>query len=265
MRSLDLHQEPEERGQVLLHEDLAGAWCASSRQEHRSACGPLTQTLLEHCDRSRETWIHRKALGEIDIRREDLLQGERAVARKRGEPCVHGGRCHGPWNADRHVVAVAVPVIVETELGRPATKAVDRLGSIHAGTEEDDRRDPAEIGEVPFEDVERDARCDPRVNRVAAAFEHLRAGLRCKVVARADHPALPENGGPALRDSDRGCGVLGRSVPHAANDTCDARVMFFAWSGSSRGVSRHTTTAATSSSMRETRRSSSIPRWPTAR
>ena len=31
-----------------------------------------------------------------------LLEGERAVARERGEPRVRRGRRHGAWNADRH-------------------------------------------------------------------------------------------------------------------------------------------------------------------
>src|SRR5207249_1843249 len=82
---------------------------------------------------------------------------------------------------------------------RPATEPIDRLGSGHTRPEQDDRRDAAEVGQVSLEDVERDSRRDTRVDRVATALEHLRAGLRREVVARAHHPALTKDVGGALR------------------------------------------------------------------
>jgi len=90
-------------------------------------------------------------------------------------------------------------------------------GLRHAGREQDDRRDAAEVGEVALEHVERDAAGDAGIDRVAAALEHADAGGGREVVARAHHVPLGEDRGPALTDRDRRRGVLDRDLAHGTS------------------------------------------------
>jgi len=88
------------------------------------------------------------------------------------------------------------------------------LGTGHARSVDDDRRDAAEIGEVPLDDVERDARGDAGIDGAAAAWEHAQPGQRRKVVAGADHVLRTEDGGPALGDRERRRGALDPDIAH---------------------------------------------------
>ena len=214
VRSLDPREAPEQCPELALSQDLADARRPSIWQEDRRARRPLPQPLLETFDRGREPRIHGKAIAEVDRRGEHLREREPAVPRERGEPRVSGRRRHRSRHTDGHVVAVPRAVRREIERRRPVPEPVDRFRSGHPRAVHDDRRDAAEVGEVPLEDVQRDARRDARVDRVAASLEHPHSGERREVVARADHVTPREDRRATLTHRDRWRGVLDGDLTH---------------------------------------------------
>ena len=217
VRALGGDEPAEQRSELPLHEDLPDAGRTPVRQEHRRARRPLAETLGEPLDRRREPRVHREAVAELDRRREHLREREPAMAGERGQPGVRGGRGDRSFDPDGHVVAVARAVGREVQRRRPVSETVDRLGFGHPRAVDDDRRDAAEIREMPLEHVERDPRGDAGVDRVPASFEHPRAGERREVMARAHHVPGGEERGPALPHGDRWRGVLDRDLAHAKN------------------------------------------------
>ena len=214
VRALDRGEPPEERAELALHQDLAHPRRPATRKEDRRARRPLAQPLLEALDRGGEARIYGEAVTELDRRGEHLREGEPAVPRERGEPRVSGRRSHRSRHTDGHVVAVPRAVRREIERRRPVPEPVDRFRSGHPRAVHDDRRDAAEVGEVPLEDVQRDARRDARVDRVAASLEHPHSGERREVVARADHVTPREDRRATLTHRDRWRGVLDGDLTH---------------------------------------------------
>ncbi len=215
VRGLDRREAAEEIAELALHEKLADLRRPPVREEHRGARGPLTQAVLQHRDRPREPRVDREPVAELDRRREDLAEREPPVAREGGEPRVACGGRDRARCADRHRVPVLRAVRVEVERRRPPAEPVDRFGSGHPRAVDDDRRDAAEVREVPLEDVERDAGRDPCVDGAPAAREHPEPRERREVMARADHVLRAEDRGPALGDPDRWRRVLHRDLAHS--------------------------------------------------
>jgi hypothetical protein len=214
VRGLDRDEPAEEIAELALHEQLTHLRRPAVREEHRRARRPLPDAVLQHRDRSRETGIHREAVAELDRRGQDVGEREPAVPRERGEPRVACRGRDGARRADRHVVAVLRAVAVEIERGGPAPEPIDALRPGHTWSIHDDRRDTAEVGEVAFDHVERDARRDAGVDGAAPAREHPQSGQRREVVARADHVLRTEDRRPALGDRERRRGALDPDIAH---------------------------------------------------
>jgi hypothetical protein len=172
---LERDEASEERAEIVLRQDLADARRPPVREENLRARRPLPETLGEALDRRGEAGIDREAVAKLDRRSKHFRKREATVACERGQPSIGRSRSDRPRDADRHVVAVGGAIGLQVERRGPMPEAVDRLGRGHARPEHDDRRDPAEIRQVAFEDVKRNARRDAGVDRVTSPLEHPRA------------------------------------------------------------------------------------------
>jgi hypothetical protein len=96
----------------------------------------------------------------------------------------------------------------------PVPKTVERLGFGHARAEDHDRRESAEVGQVAFENVRRNARGHTSVNRLAVGFEDTDACLRRIAAGFEDTDAWLRRIAAGFEDTDA---CLGRQVVATAD------------------------------------------------
>jgi hypothetical protein len=96
----------------------------------------------------------------------------------------------------------------------PVPKTVERLGFGHARAEDHDRRESAEVGQVAFENVRRNARGHTSVDRLAVGFEDTDACLRRIAAGFEDTDACLRRIAAGFEDTDA---CLGRQVVATAD------------------------------------------------
>jgi hypothetical protein len=96
----------------------------------------------------------------------------------------------------------------------PVPKTVERLGFGHARAEDHDRRESAEVGQVAFENVRRNARGHTSVDRLAVGFEDTDACLRRIAAGFEDTDAWLRRIAAGFEDTDA---CLGRQVVATAD------------------------------------------------
>jgi hypothetical protein len=84
----------------------------------------------------------------------------------------------------------------------PVPKTVERLGFGHARAEDHDRRESAEVGQVAFENVRRNARGHTSVDRLAVGFEDTDACLRRIAAGFEDTDACLRRIAAGFEDTD---------------------------------------------------------------
>src|SRR6185437_15309002 len=99
---LDPGEATEERAEIALDEDLPDARWPPVRKEDLGARRPFAKAVGKPFDRGGEARVHRKAVAELDRRREHFCKGETAVPRESREPGIGRGRSHRALDADRH-------------------------------------------------------------------------------------------------------------------------------------------------------------------
>ena len=178
--------EPERFRQVGLHEFLTGPRRTAARQEHRGVGGPAAVFLLLRRDRGGEQRIDREPLlREADGGGGDVGEPHRAVAAQSGDPGIRRGGDDGARDTGGDFAAMLPHEQIGGQGFRPPAKARDAFDR-SVGQADDDRRDARDVHEVRLQHPERDARGDPRVDRVATGFQNGKAGRGREVMSGRD-------------------------------------------------------------------------------
>ena len=171
------------RRQVLLHEQLARLrWpLVVGRSQQGAQDGSRDRVAL---------------LGQLQRRRDHLLEAHRAVLLQRREPGVGGGRHDGPEYAHRDFAAGVPAEVLDRGRARPAPQSADGHHRVGCREVDDDGRDAAEVGAGRAHDVQRDARGHARVDGVAALREDSEARRGGEMVPRGHHVGGAHDGRP---------------------------------------------------------------------
>jgi hypothetical protein len=134
--------------------------------------------------------VARKADGGL----RDLAEAHGAEALERRDPGIGRRRHHRPQDAPRNRAAIMLlEVIARNRLG-PGAEAGDGEDAIIRGGIDDDRSNPGNVHEFRLHDPERDAACNPGVDRIAARLQDAKTGLGRKILCGGDHVACAHDG-----------------------------------------------------------------------
>ncbi len=108
----------------------------------------------------------------------DLTKAHGSVPLQRGNPGVGRARHDGAEDACRNVAGVLFLKQLQRSGLRPVTQTADRYHLTSVGQIQDDRGHPGHVHHIALHDTQGNTGGDPRINRIAAGFENVKAGVR---------------------------------------------------------------------------------------
>ena len=126
--------------------------------------------------------------------RRDLTKAHGSVALQRGDPGVGRAGHDCAENTRRNMAGVLFLKHLQRGGLRPVTQTADRRHLTPVCQIQDDRGHPGHVHQVALQDTQGNTGSHTGVNRIAAGFKNVKAGVRRQIVAGHDHVAGTPDG-----------------------------------------------------------------------
>ena len=182
-------------GQVGLFEDVARLGGLTAGQINGRVRGPALVLVGVGLDEARGKGMDGKPVPrKTDRGGRDLAKAQGSVALQRGDPGVGRAGHNGAENTRRNMAGVLFLKQLQRGGLRPVTQTADRYHLPPVGQIQDDRSHSGHVHQVALHDTQGNTGSHTGVNRIAAGFKNVKAGVRRQIVAGYDHVASAPDG-----------------------------------------------------------------------